>query len=249
MLTGSRPFSGEHEAAIIYSILHEQPRPLTDHNAQVPSQLQNIVARCLAKPPEERYGSCTELISDLESVSGQANTSGQENKASTKIPSIAVLPFTNMSADPENEYFSDGLAEDLINALTHVKQLHVVSRTSSFAFRGKETDIREIGRRLNVETALEGSVRKAGKRLRITAQLVNVADGYHLWSERFDREMEDIFQIQDEISQAIVDALKITLVKTPEKGLVKRHTDNIEAYNLALRGRYFWSKRTERGLL
>jgi serine/threonine protein kinase/Flp pilus assembly protein TadD len=245
LVAGALPFPGEHEAAIVYAIMHEQPRRLSEHRGDVPDALQDIVDRCLAKPPAERYASCAELVADLEAVcSGSASPAAH----ASKIPSIAVLPFTNMSADPENEYFSDGLAEDLINALTNLGQLRVVSRTSSFAFRGKETDIREIGRKLSVDTVLEGSVRKAGKRLRITAQLVNVKDGYHLWSERFDREMEDIFAIQDEISQAIVDALKITLVGAAEGSKIRRPTENIEAYNLALRGRYFWSKRTERGL-
>jgi len=245
LVAGALPFAGDHEAAIVYAILHEQPRPLTEHRPDTPDALQSIVDRCLAKVPAERYTSCAELVRDLEAVGGAPSA---PSTSAAKLPSIAVLPFTNMSADPENEYFSDGLAEDLINALTHLKQLRVVSRTSSFAFRGKETDIREIGRKLSVDTVLEGSVRKAGKRLRITAQLINVKDGYHLWSERFDREMEDIFAIQDEISQAIVDALKITLVDAREASKVKRPTESIEAYNLALRGRYFWSKRTERGL-
>jgi len=242
LVAGALPFPGEHEAAIVYAILNEEPRRLSEQRADAPEALQAIIDRCLAKVPSQRYASCAELVADLEALRGGAATKPQAE--SDRLPSIAVLPFTNMSADPENEYFSDGLAEDLINALTNLKQLRVVSRTSSFAFRSKETDIREIGRRLSVDTVLEGSVRKAGKRLRITAQLVNVRDGYHLWSERFDREMEDIFAIQDEISQAIVDALKITLVGARDASKVKRPTESIEAYNVALRGRYFWSKRT-----
>ncbi len=247
LVTGVLPFPGEHEAAIVYGILHEHPRPLREFVPGASESLQRIVDRCLAKSPEDRYTSCADLTADLDQAS--RDVSGAQTGASrATVPSIAVLPFANMSADPENEYFSDGLAEELINALTHLRQLRVVSRTSSFAFRGKEADIREIGRRLNVDTVLEGSVRKAGKRLRITAQLINVKDGYHLWSERFDRELEDIFAIQDEISQSIVDALKVTLVGTPRGSQVRHRTDNVEAYNLALRGRYFWSKRTERGL-
>ena len=163
------------------------------------------------------------------------------------IPSIAVLPFVNMSADPDNEYFCDGLAEELINALTKVEQLRVVARTSAFSFKGKEVDVREIGQRLNVSTVLEGSVRKAGHRLRVTAQLINVADGYHLWSERYDRQLEDIFQLQDEISLAIVDALKVKLFGEEKAVVLKRHTDNVEAYHLYLKGRYFWNKRTPDG--
>ncbi len=162
--------------------------------------------------------------------------------------SIAVLPFKNMSADPEQEYFCEGLAEELINALTHIKDLRVVARTSAFSFKGEKIDIREVGQKLNADKVLEGSVRKAGNRLRITAQLINVSDGYHLWSERYDRNMEDIFAIQDEISLAIVDKLKVKLLKGEKSKIIKRSTDNIEAYNLYLKGRFFWNKRTEDGL-
>jgi TolB-like protein/Tfp pilus assembly protein PilF len=159
-------------------------------------------------------------------------------------PSIAVLPFVNMSADPEQEYFCDGLAEELINALTQIKDLHVVARTSAFSFKGQNLDVREIGKKLNVETVLEGSVRKAGNRLRITGQLVNVTDGYHLWSERFDREMEDVFAIQDEISGAIVDRLRPRLVAKEKKKLAKHQTVDFETYSLYLKGRWFLSKMT-----
>ncbi|KPL03963.1 MAG: hypothetical protein AMJ90_02570 [candidate division Zixibacteria bacterium SM23_73_2] len=153
-----------------------------------------------------------------------------------------------MSPHKDQEYFCDGMAEELINALTKIEKLQVASRTSTFQFKGEAHDIHEIGTKLKVQTVLEGSVRKAKNRLRITAQLVNVADGYHLWSEKYDRDMEDIFSIQDEISLAIVDKLKVKLLGGEKKNLVKRYTDNIEAYNLYLKGRYFWSKRTEQGL-
>ncbi|NWG14785.1 MAG: tetratricopeptide repeat protein [Acidobacteria bacterium] len=147
-----------------------------------------------------------------------------------------MLPFANLSADKENEYFSDGLAEDIIDALTRVPGLRVAARTSAFAFRGKETDIGEIGARLKVATILEGSVRRAGNRVRITAQLVNAADGYHLWSQRFDREMSDVFAIQDEISQAIVEKLRVQLA--PENRPAARRTENLDAYHLFLKGRH-----------
>jgi TolB-like protein/Tfp pilus assembly protein PilF len=159
-------------------------------------------------------------------------------------PSIVVLPFANLSADPEQEYFCDGLAEELINALTQLKDLHVVARTSAFSFKGKEMDVRDIGRTLNVKSVLEGSVRKAGNRLRITAQLVNVDDGYHLWSERYDRDMEDIFAIQDDITLSIVDKLKPQLLGEEKAKLAKRQAVDLEAYNLYLRGRHLWNKRT-----
>jgi serine/threonine-protein kinase len=163
-------------------------------------------------------------------------------------PSIAVLPFTNLSADPEQEYFCDGMAEEIINALTHVEGLRVVARTSCFAFKDRHEDIRQIGRKLNVDNVLEGSVRKAGNRVRITGQLIKISDGYHLWSDRYDRELSDIFAVQDEISIAIVEKLKVKLLGGEHEQIVKRSTDNLDAYNLYLKGRYHWNKRTEQGM-
>ena len=163
-------------------------------------------------------------------------------------PSIAVLPFVDMSAQKDQEYFCDGLAEELINALTQVERLRVVARTSAFAFKTKSLDIQEIGKRLKVRTILEGSVRKAGNKLRITAQLVNVSDGYHLWSEKYDREMQDVFAVQDEITLAIVNKLKVKLFGDRNTESVKRKAIDLDAYNLYLRGRYFWNKQTEENL-
>jgi serine/threonine-protein kinase len=153
--------------------------------------------------------------------------------------SIAVLPFANMSDDPDNEYFSDGMTEEIINALTQLKDLRVAARTSCFAFKGKTPDIAEVEAKLKVATVLEGSVRKAGSRLRITAQLVKVADGYHLWSERYDREMEDVFAIQDEIARAIAGKLQVTLVAGVAEQLIRPSTESLEAYDLYLKGRFF----------
>src|SRR5215470_12047163 len=163
-------------------------------------------------------------------------------------PSIAVLPFVNMSADEENEYFCDGLAEDLLNALAKIDGLKVAARTSAFSFKGKDVDLRDIGRRLGVETVLEGSVRKAGNRLRVNAQLVNVADGYSLWSERYDRELQDVFSIQEELSLAIVDGLRLKLPGIDRAAVLRRYTDNPAAYQLYLRGRYHQNKWTPEGL-
>lgn len=163
-----------------------------------------------------------------------------------QIPSIAILPFINVSADAENEYFCDGLAEELINSLMKLDKLRVAARTSVFSFKGRETDVRHIGQSLNVNTVLEGSVRKAGNRLRINVQLINVADGYHIWSERFDRQLEDIFEIQEEIALAVVDALKVKLLGDERAVLRKRYTDNVEAYQLYLKGR-LWNRRTVDG--
>jgi TolB-like protein/Flp pilus assembly protein TadD len=172
---------------------------------------------------------------------------GQETRATTPPAaddkSIAVLPFANMSADAENEYFSDGMTEEIINALVQVPDLRVAARTSVFAFKGKADDLRTIAAKLNVRTVLEGSVRKAGNKIRITAQLINAADGFHLWSEKFDRGLDDIFAVQDEIARAIVDKLKAKLAGGAQQPLVKPPTEDIEAYQLYLQGRYFWNQR------
>ena len=163
------------------------------------------------------------------------------------MPSIAVLPFTNMSADKENEYFCDGMTEELIDALAKIEGLKVVARTSAFQFKEAAHDIREVGRQLGVRNVLEGSVRKADNRLRITAQLINVADGYHLWSEKYDRELEDVFAIQDDIARMVVNALEVRLVGDQRERLVGQPTENMEAHNLVLKGSYHWNKQTPEG--
>jgi len=162
-------------------------------------------------------------------------------------PSVAVLPFEDLSPQKDQGYFCDGLADELINRLTKIESLKVPARTSAFSFKGKELDIQEIGKQLNVEMVLEGSLRKAGNKLRITVQLVNVSDGYPLWSEKYERDEADIFALQDEISLAIVENLKVKLLGEEKAKIVKRYTENLEAYNLYLQGRYFWNKRTEEG--
>jgi TolB-like protein/Flp pilus assembly protein TadD len=162
--------------------------------------------------------------------------------------SVAVLPFANISADPENEYFADGIAEEIINALTRIQSLRVASRTSSFAFKSKNEDICEIGRKLKVSTVLEGSVRKMGNKLRITAQLINVADGYHLWAEQYDREMADIFAIQEDISQAIVKALRVILSEGEKLAIERLHSIDVNAYDYYLRGRRFFHQHRRTSL-
>jgi TolB-like protein len=162
--------------------------------------------------------------------------------------SIIVLPFRDMSPERNQDYFCEGITEEIINALTHIESLKVIARTSAFAFKDRHEDVRKIGREFNVETLLEGSVRKSGDKLRINAQLIKVSDGSHLWSERYDREMKDIFEIQDEISLAIVDKLRIELFEDEKKLILKSKTQNLDAYNHYLKGRYHWNKRTKEGL-
>ncbi|MGW8265506.1 MAG: TPR end-of-group domain-containing protein [Longimicrobiales bacterium] len=156
--------------------------------------------------------------------------------------SIVVLPFTDLSPSGDQEYFSDGLSENLMNALTHIKEIRVAARTSAFSFKGRQVDVRDIGRHLNVGAVLEGSVQKAGNRVRITAQLINAEDGYHIWSQQYDREMADVFSIQDEITWAIVDALKIELLEGERTAVSKRHTEDLDAFHLYLKGRYYWNR-------
>jgi serine/threonine protein kinase/Tfp pilus assembly protein PilF len=235
MLTGERPFKIAHDQAVFYAILNENPVPITKFRKDIPHELEKIVRKALEKNPKNRYEDMDAVLADLKSVGSKAVSTSADK------PSIAVLPFVNMSADPENEYFSDGLAEDLINALTNITELHVVARTSSFAFKGEKVDIREIGQKLNVDNLLEGSVRKVGNRVRITAQLIKVKDGYHLWSDRYDRNMEDVFAIQDEITEIIMDKLMVALVvlkKPPEE----HRPVNFEAYDFYLKGRYCLNK-------
>ena len=184
------------------------------------------------------------LAPHAEATPAEASTGAAISDSSSSPKSIAVLPFIDMSPERDQQYFGDGIAEEIINGLTRVEDLRVVARTSAFALRGQDYDAREIGERLSVGTLLEGSVRKAGSKLRITAQLINVADGYHLWSERYDREMEDVFGIQDDIARAIINTLKVKLLVGEDASIVKPGTADLEAYTLYLKGRYHWNKRT-----
>ena len=189
---------------------------------------------------EETLKNVKEPVRIYEIVMTNESIAPTENKMKTTSQnSIAVLPFANMSSDPEQEFFSDGISEEIINMLAQVPGLKVAGRTSSFSFKGKNQDLRVIGEQLNVNHILEGSVRKSGNKLRITAQLIKVADGYHLWSEKYDRQLEDIFDIQDEIALAILNAIKIKLLAAEKEVVLKRYTDNTEAYELYLRGRSF----------
>ena len=164
------------------------------------------------------------------------------------IKSIAVLPFADMSPQKDQDYFCEGIAEEIINALTKIQALRVASRSSAFAFKGKNQDMRQVGEQLNVSTVLEGSVRKAGERIRITAQLISVADGYHLWSERYDRNLEDVFAVQDEIAENIVRALRVVLTEDEKRAIEKPRTENVQAYEYYLRGRQFFHQFREKGL-
>src|SRR5580698_4403729 len=214
MLTGRRAFSGDTSIAIMAAIVRDEPRPI-----DTAPGLQAIVARCLRKAPADRFQSASEVRAALENAA--------LTKPIEKAPSIAVLPFANMSADKEQEYFSDGLAEEIINALVKVPGLKVIARTSAFAFKGQNTDIRKIAETLGVANILEGSVRRSGNRIRVTAQLITAADGSHQWSERYDREVAEVFAVQDEISAAISAALHTKL--SPQAAAKPRYTPKLPA--------------------
>ncbi|UCC38326.1 MAG: protein kinase [Candidatus Aminicenantes bacterium] len=247
MVTGRAPFEGDTTLSIAMKHKKETPVNPREFNALVPEDLSQLILRCMEKDKERRFQDAKELFSELGKI-------GEEKPESRKISetkwksSIAVLPFADLSPQKDQEYFCDGLSEELINALTKIKDLRVVARTSAFSFKGEKMDVREIGKKLDVETVLEGSVRKAGNRVRITSQLINVVDGYHLWSEKYDRDMEDIFAIQDDVTLAIVDTLKVKLLGGEKVELTKRYTENLEAYNLNLKGRHFLKHYTKEGL-
>ena len=246
MLAGEPPFQGETLAAVVHATLEHHQPPLSG----AASSAQDAVTRALSKDKALRYQSVTDLLTELRAVRSGPDAATATTTVMDDVPSIAVLPFRNMSADPEQEYFCEGMAEEIINALTALEGLHVASRTS--AFKARDYDIAEIGVRLKVGAVLEGSVRKAGNRLRVTAQLINVGDGYHLWSDRYDRDMDDVFAVQDEITQAVVEKLKVKLLGEQNAPVIKRPTDNLEAYNLYLQGRYYCTRLTgaalEKGL-
>jgi len=250
MLAGELPFTADYDQATIYRILNEDPPSVRSRRSDVPKEFERIIEKALKKDVKERYQSAEDLKKDLELLRGavrpksmKSDTTETENK-----PSIAVLPFRDMSSQRDQEYFCEGIAEELINALVKLKGLRVAARTSAFQFKGRDSNIKKIGEELDVKTVLEGSIRKAGNRLRITAQLINVEDGFHIWSEKYDRTLDDIFAIQDEISLAIVDKLKVKLLGEERSALIKRHTDDREAHNLYLKGLYFWNRRLEGGM-
>jgi TolB-like protein/Tfp pilus assembly protein PilF len=248
MLSGEKPHQGESSADVIGAILREEPRDISEIDATIPLTLSKIVNRCLDKDRRGRFQTARDLSFALETamdVSNGEHMSGavaSHNVSDQASSSVAVIPFTNMSPDPEQEYFCEGMAEEIINSLGRVGGLRVAARSSAFQFSSKSHDAREIGAALNVKTVLEGSVRTAGRRVRVTVQLVDVENGFQLWSERYDREMTDIFALQDEIAERIADALTVTL-GTEAKHEIKRPTASVEAYQLYLKGLHNWYKR------
>jgi serine/threonine-protein kinase len=250
MLTGEPPFTGPNAQSIIAKRFIS-PVPSVRTTRDVPAAVDAALTRALARTPVDRYRTGAEFADALGALLREGNGKGArapaDIKASATPKAVAVLPLANMSADPENEYFTDGMTEEIINALSKVPRIHVASRSSSFAFKGRrDVDVRQIGDKLGVTSVLEGSVRKIGNRIRIAAQLVNVENGYQLWSETYDRQLEDVFAVQDEISRSIVEALKVQL--GGESGHVVAPTKNLDAYTTYLKGRFHFNKFSEPAL-
>lgn len=239
MLTGASPFTRESSPATLQAIIDYDPPHPEYNDSVVPEGMWNLIRQLLEKSVDDRMKSACDLVTGLERM----DQTEPDSKKSLK--SIAILPFANMSDDPSQEYFCDGIAEDIINDLTRLPDLRVVARTSAFAFKGKNEDMRKIGRQLNVQYILEGSVRKAGNQIRVTAQLIKVADGFHLWSERYDREITDIFRIQDDIVHNVVEKL-IGILQPSVRKSQQRQID-IQAYESYNRGRFFLSRRDASG--
>ncbi len=244
MLAGRHPFSGVHPAAMVYSILHENPQPLNRWASGVPAGLEESVRHAMAKKAAERYQTAAELAADLRMLS--QGGSRPVSTITVSVPSVAVMHFENMSGQDEDKYFAAGVTEDIITDLSNIEGLRVASRMQVEQFRGRRVELSEIGRKLHVDYVLEGSVRKAENVVRITAQLTKVADGFQVWSRRFDRELKHIFEIQDDVSKEVAGALKVKLSPGDLARIEKIPTTNLQAYDYFLKGReYNWSVSTE----
>ncbi len=250
MLTGERPFTGATPQAVMSKRFTETAKPVRTIRPNVPENLERALSRAMSTETSDRYRTVGMFGQALQTggVETPTDTATVPQHAVSTAKSVAVLPFVNMSNDPDNEYFADGMAEEIINALSKIQSLRVASRMQSFPFKGKNEDVAEVGRKLHVSTVLDGSVRRIGNRLRITAQLVNVADGYQLWTERYDRELEDVFAIQDDIAQAIVKALRVILTEGEKKAIEKGRVTNVQAYDFYLRGRQYFHQLSRKNL-
>jgi serine/threonine protein kinase len=244
LVTGRRPFQGETTAGLMNSILTDTPAPAHNARSELPSHLSHVIGRCLIKETQRRLQATLDLRNELEALQQDLVTGPVK-----VVHSIAVLPFVDMSPEKDQDHFCEGMAEEIINALAGIEGLRVTSRTSAFQFKGKNLDSRSIGEGLGVDTLVEGSVRKSGSHLRITAQLINVNDGYQRWSRRYDRELKDVFAIQDEIAQHIVESLRFALGPQQTPLVHKSTTDDVQAYDYYLRGRRYFYHLTRRGLL
>ncbi len=285
MITGQLPFKGEYAQAVVYTIINEQPEPLTALRTGVPIELERIVNKALAKDPSERYQHADNLVVDLRNLFNEFDSGTKTKRTSTTTPfqskknyviagaaaiilvaiiafyifilskpvstnqkSIAVLPFENMNKDEESEYFSDGLTEDIITQLSKINGLHVISSNSSMLYKNSGKSTRKIGKELNAAVILVGNVRRSGSRVRINSRLIETRTDRNIWAHRYDREMTDIFDIQGDVAEKIAEKLEIALLPALKKRIAKKPTDNLEAYQLYLKGRFYWNRRNEEDL-
>jgi non-specific serine/threonine protein kinase len=242
ILTGELPFRGEYEAALMYSVVNEEPKSLISLRHDTPQNLQQIVSKTLEKDPENRYQNIEDILIELKKTQPITVKEPEQEK------SIVVLPFVNMSPDPEQEYFSDGLTEEIITDLSHIHDLLVISRSSAMTFKGTKKKIKEIAKEVNVRYVLEGSVRKAGNNLRITAQLIDAITDAHLWAEKYSGTLDDVFDIQEKVSRSIVDALKLKLTAKEDAQIAERPIDNVFAYECYLKAKQEIHRWTEESL-
>ncbi|HPI72578.1 MAG TPA: protein kinase [bacterium] len=250
LLTAHRPFAGENDSRLIDCILHECPWPIEKFLGAASAPIKRAVEKMLAKDPKDRYQSLYEFLDDLESYEKKTASSDTRVTAAPQpaVPSIAILPFVDLSAAKDQEYFCDGLAEEIMDDLARLKGLRVASRNATFQFKGRNADILKIGKSLNVQKVLEGSIRKGGNRIRIAVRLINASNGFLTWADEYERELADIFAIQDEISSAVVKNLQLqfggAIGGACGPGSARHYTENVEAYSHYLRGRFYWNKRT-----
>lgn len=261
MLTGRLPFEGASPTEIIDSIIHKEPIAIARFNYDVPAELERIVRKCMEKDRERRYHSAREVSIDLRNLRRDSSTAAITGGSPTRkqqstrrarsrkaIDSLAILPLTNAGGDPDTEYLSDGITESIINSLSQLPNLRVMARSTVFRYKGKDVDPQIVGQALGVRAVLTGRVHQRGDLLIIKAELVDAEDGSHLWGEQYNRKISDVFTIEEEISREISDTLRLKLSGAEKKRLRKRYTENTEAYQFYLKGRFYWNKRTEEGL-
>src|SRR5574341_1811160 len=248
LIAGQLPFRGEHQAALIYSICNEEPEPLARYRSGISESLQRIIDKALTKEKQERYQHIADLAADLRRVRREAGAGPREASKSDK-KSVAVLYFENLSSDSESDYFAAGMTEDIITDLSKIEGIRVASRNAVLPYKGKPVDIPQLGRKMSLDAILEGSIRKAGNRLRITAQLIDTKEGFHLWAERYDREVQEIFDLQEEIAKNIANALKIKLSANEEEKIAQKYKGDLKAYEYYLKGRNYYYKYTKSDML
>jgi serine/threonine protein kinase len=251
MVTGEQPFKGSTLAGVFDQILNLEPMPIARFNHELPPALASIISQTLRKDADRRYQTALEMHNELLELQRDLQagvTAPAISEAAYRHPSIAVMPFVNTGANRRDDYFGEGLAEEIINALVRVPGCRVASRTSAFHFTSRNADLRLIGEKLNVSAVLEGSFRRSRSNMRISVRLVDVVGGYPVWAETFDRNPRDIFAVQEEIAQQIVTSLKVQFEDGSRKLLTRAHSEDVEAYDLYLQGRFYWNKRTTQGL-